>query len=125
MSEEHSQSSQLGEAVQLDPAETLDSDNMNDEPLDSGYVPPDRPSDAVRYGATARDALDGGSLEERVEAEEPEDGPTDADRTGRLVADDEGVRESDSSQSLAHDVGVDGGAASAEEAAVHTQEPPE
>ncbi|HVX44239.1 MAG TPA: DUF5709 domain-containing protein [Mycobacteriales bacterium] len=124
MPEEHSQSVRLGEAVQLDPAETLDSDDPNDEPLDSGYIPPDKPADAVRRGATAQDQVDGGSLEERLDEEEPADAPTDPNRTGRLVAEDEGVRESDSSQSVARDVEIDGGAASAEEAAVHEADEP-
>ena len=37
----------------------------------------------------------------------------------RLVAPDEGVREDVDPEAVAHDVGIDGGAASAEEAAVH------
>ena len=40
-------------------------------------------------------------------------------RAGRLVAPDEGVDEDEDSDLLASDVGIDGSAASAEEAAVH------
>ncbi|MDT5107333.1 MAG: hypothetical protein QOI25_4846 [Mycobacterium sp.] len=40
-------------------------------------------------------------------------------RAGRLVAPDEGVDVDDESDLLASDVGIDGSAASAEEAAVH------
>lgn len=40
-------------------------------------------------------------------------------RAGRLVADDEGTHEDTEKESWARDVGVDGAAASAEEAAVH------
>ncbi len=44
----------------------------------------------------------------------------DADpRSGRLVAPDEGAHPVDVTDLLAHDVGIDGGAASAEEAAMH------
>ncbi len=40
-------------------------------------------------------------------------------RAGRLVADDEGAHEDSEKESWARDVGVDGAAASAEEAAMH------
>ena len=43
-------------------------------------------------------------------------------RSGRLVADDEGAHTDDEEDLVAHDVGIDGGAASAEEAAVHIQD---
>src|SRR5699024_1127747 len=41
------------------------------------------------------------------------------ERAGRLVSDDEGVREDTEKETWAEDVGIDRGAASAEEAAVH------
>lgn len=41
------------------------------------------------------------------------------DRAGRLVAPDEGAHGDTEKDMLAQDVGIDGGAASAEEAAVH------
>ena len=46
-----------------------------------------------------------------------DDGPNP--RAGRLVAEDEGAHPDDEADLVARDVGVDGGAASAEEAAVH------
>jgi hypothetical protein len=46
-----------------------------------------------------------------------DDGP--APRAGRLVAEDEGAHEDDEEDLVASDVGVDGGGATAEEAAMH------
>ncbi|MEU1400575.1 DUF5709 domain-containing protein [Micromonospora zamorensis] len=46
-------------------------------------------------------------------------------RAGRLVAYDEGVREDDEAESVAWDAGIDAGAASAEEAAIHVVEDPD
>ncbi len=40
-------------------------------------------------------------------------------RAGRLVAEDEGAHPVGEADLVAHDAGIDGGAASAEEAAVH------
>jgi hypothetical protein len=47
-----------------------------------------------------------------------DDGPDP--RSGRLVAEDEGAHSVDEDELVATDVGIDGGAAGAEEAAVHT-----
>lgn len=47
------------------------------------------------------------------------DGEVGRGRSGRLVDDGEGFREDTESQAWGRDVGIDGGAASAEEAAVH------
>jgi hypothetical protein len=46
-----------------------------------------------------------------------DDGP--APRAGRLVAEDEGAHEDDEADLVAPDVGIDGGGATAEEAAIH------
>ncbi len=43
-------------------------------------------------------------------------------RAGRLVAEDEGAHSDDEEDLVATDVGIDGGAASAEEAAIHVVE---
>jgi hypothetical protein len=50
---------------------------------------------------------------------EPLDDEVGADRAGRLMAPDEGAHEDIENDLLTHDVRIDGGAASAEEAAVH------
>lgn len=105
----------LGAAVQLENAETLEGP-IGDDPLDAGYVPPDRPfalDDNQVSGA-------GDTLDERLAREVP-DGPVqgDADRSGRLVIDGEGAALETGDAMDATEVGVDGGAASAEEAAMH------
>ena len=111
-----------------------------DDVLDEGMSPPERPSREVAHGLTAADEAEGETLDDRLAQEEPDpaaaidysataqevdldrgDGtdPSDGfeigdERTGRLVADDDGADD------LANDAGIDGAAASAEEAAVHT-----
>jgi hypothetical protein len=125
---------------QLQADDTLD-DRGVDDVLDEGMSPPERPSREVAHGVTPADDARGESLEERMEQEEPDPSAeidhtaeaqeqelVDADengdpsdgfeigdqRTGRLVADDDGT------DGDALDAGIDGGAASAEEAAIHT-----
>jgi hypothetical protein len=123
----------------LDASETLDDDLVAD-PLDTGVVAADRWAGANRFGTTAAEARAGESLERRLSEEEPDIDPyavpvDDEDeltrrgyeretRAGRLVAEDEGVRGDAESDAVAWDVGVDAGAASAEEAAVHVIDDP-
>jgi hypothetical protein len=126
---------------QLQPDDTLDERGVDDV-LDEGMSPPERPSREVARGTTAREDAEGETLDERLEQEEPdptagidhtaheqEDELADADenadpsdgfevgdqRTGRLA-------EEEGEDDIAEDVGVDGAAASAEEAAMHTVE---
>ncbi|MFI6654505.1 DUF5709 domain-containing protein [Streptomyces sp. NPDC050523] len=122
----------------LDAEDTLINDGV-DDPLDRGWSPPDRPWAVEHAGVTAAEARRGETLEERLSEEMPElvqsdgDGLGDCDgsdgelldnevgasRSGRLVAPDEGAHEDDESALIATDVGIDGAAASAEEAAMH------
>ncbi|WP_418960541.1 DUF5709 domain-containing protein [Streptomyces tritici] len=108
------------------------------DPLDEGYSPPERPLGVERKGVTAAERVRGESLDERLAKEEPDlavpDGDgigdaTDTDgellddqvgsrRAGRLMSEDHGTGPV-VSELNAHDVGIDGGAASAEEAAMH------
>ncbi|GAA2129915.1 DUF5709 domain-containing protein [Streptomyces synnematoformans] len=121
----------------LPPEDTLDGDV---DPLDEGYSPPERPRGVEHAGVTAAEQRRGGSLDERL-AEEVPDAPllpdgnglgdtvgTDGEliddevgdrRAGRLVAPDEGAHEDAEKDLVAADTGIDGAAASAEEAAVH------
>lgn len=103
---------ELGAAVQLDNAETLMGDAGGSDALDAGYIPPDRPYGLDEDNVTTAGMIEGDSLDERLAREEPESERTDPDRSGRLTG--TGL------PGEAHDVGIDGGAASAEEAAVHT-----
>jgi hypothetical protein len=93
-----------------------------DDLLDEGYSPPDK----------WREPRDNETLDELLAEEEPDPAMQQDDpdeqagddevgdgRAGRLVAPDEGVGEDDEADLLGREVGIDGGAASAEEAAVH------
>ena len=106
-----------------DMEDALDEPNADDL-MDTGYSPPDHQPQGTREHST---------LEQRLAEEEPDtwsgdrenpdgdldDGQVGHRRAGRLVADDEGAHEDHESEAWATDVGIDGGAASAEEAAVH------
>ena len=105
------------------PSDTGTGDNTED-PLDAGYSPPDREPRDFR-GDTAEETLAGETLDERLAEEEPEVSEADLDRadqderTGRLVAPDEGAHPDEEKDEIATDVGRAGYAASAEEAAMH------
>ncbi|HET9898763.1 MAG TPA: DUF5709 domain-containing protein [Streptosporangiaceae bacterium] len=126
----------------LDPQDTLEDDPAG-EPLDQSIVPPDRWSAADRYGTTAAEEEAGESLGQHLAEEDPDIDPYAEDedatgtggsraggytadpRSGRLVAADaeedaDEAAADDDPDLVARDVGVDAGAASAEEAAVHT-----
>jgi hypothetical protein len=103
-----------------------------DDPLDEGYSPPEKWSPAEGFGNTPYEEAIGESLDQRIAQEEPEPDPyaevddEDLDdrevgneRSGRLVAENEGIGEDADEELFATDVGIDGAAASAEEAAVH------
>jgi hypothetical protein len=122
----------------LDAEDTLVADGV-DDPLDRGWSPPERPWAVEHTGVTAAERLRGETLEQRLAEELPDvtsvdgDGIGDAQdtdgelldnevgglRSGRLVAPDEGAHEDEESGLIATDVGIDGAAASAEEAAMH------
>ncbi|MEU9955195.1 DUF5709 domain-containing protein [Streptomyces sp. NPDC050982] len=125
----------------LDPEDTL-SDRGSD-PYEEGWSPPERPLAVEHQGTTGREQQEGESLDQRLAEErtdpaleepdaaddrvgdlaggqgEPLDAEVGADRAGRLVAPDEGAHEDAEKDMIAEDMGIDGGAAAAEEAAVH------
>ncbi|MEU8788196.1 DUF5709 domain-containing protein [Streptomyces sp. NPDC048643] len=122
----------------LDAEDTLTTDGV-DDPLDRGWSPPERPWAVEHQGVTASEAVAGETLEERLAEELPDVSASDGDgigdiegtdgeplddevgdrRSGRLVAPDEGAHEDEESGLIATDIGIDGAAASAEEAAMH------
>jgi hypothetical protein len=122
----------------LDSEDTLLSDGVGD-PLDRGWSPPERPWAVEHSGVTAAERREGESLDQRLAEEMPDiaepdgdgigdcqgtdgeawDNEVGASRSGRLVAPNEGAHEDDESGLIATDVGIDGAAASAEEAAMH------
>jgi len=136
----------LDEDDQLQPGDTLD-DRGVDDVLDEGFSPPERPWGADKFGLTPAEQAAGESLDQYLAEEEadpaaqayqPEpakedwrsdDSDHDPEfplgdevgnrRAGRLVAPDEGTAVHDVQERVATDAGIDGGAASAEEAAVH------
>jgi hypothetical protein len=96
-----------------------------DDLLDEGYSPPDR----------WKEPKDNETLDELLAEEEPDpamqlDAPDEQagndevgdQRAGRLVAPDEGFGEDTEKDLIGSEVGIDGAAASAEEAAVHVIE---
>jgi hypothetical protein len=131
------QSEVQDDAGVLEPEDTLD-DRGIDQALDEGYSPPERPWGAESVGTTAEEQQHGETLDERLAREIPDtgvpegDGPGDApgtdgellddevgaDRAGRLTVPD-GEDRPGAEGMVAKDVGIDGAAASAEEAAVH------
>ena len=120
---------------QLQPSDTLD-DRGVDDVLDEGYSPPEKLQGSRAHGTTPLEVAEGETLEDRIAQEEPEPDPYELaeldaatenepgewvgdERAGRLTEPDEGVREDAEKDLVADDHGIDGAAASAEEAAVH------
>lgn len=102
------------------------------EPLDEGYSPPEKWSPGEGYGNTPYEEEVGETLDQRIAQEVPEPDPYEqaategehvggevgSERSGRLVAEDEGIAADTEKDLVADDVGIDGAGASAEEAAV-------
>ena len=133
----------------LDANDTLDG-RPGDDPLDRGVAAPDRWSAGTRYALEGEENSE--SLDELLSEEEPDENvddeeswdenETDGDvtrlerdddpdpRAGRLAAteadvygEDDDVPAIQDGELLASDTGIDGGAATAEEAAVHIIDP--
>ncbi|MEU1371274.1 DUF5709 domain-containing protein [Streptomyces sp. NPDC005803] len=126
------------DAAPLDLQDAVD-ERTYDDMLDEGYSPPEKPLGVDKTGTTAAEQHEGESLDERLRQEVPDTEQPDGDgigdlpggegepldpeagqsRAGRLVAPDEGSRPDTTKEVVASDEGIDGGAAGAEEAAVH------
>jgi len=103
------------------------------QPLDEGYSPPEKWSVAEGYGNTPLEEELGETLDQRIAQEEPEPDPYEVaatetedvggevgdQRAGRLVDTDRGIGLDEEGDLIGEDVGIDGAAATAEEAAVH------
>lgn len=145
MDESSAQESYHGYSVDDETQPQGDGDALVDnrglgEPLDEGYSPPEKWSAGQGFGTTPEEEHEGESLEQRLAQEVPEPDPyveaaeaevreqnesggeLGEDRAGRLVADDEGTHVDVEKDLVADDVGVDGAAATSEEAAVHVVE---
>lgn len=118
---------------QLQPEETLVDRGVKDV-LDEGYTVPENWSPGQGYGNTPAEMKQGETIEQRVQQEQPEvekdDTPWNPDptekrevgskRAGRLVDANGGYSGEDKEpEAIGRDVGISGGAASAEEAAMH------
>jgi hypothetical protein len=124
---------------QLQPEDTL-IDRGIDDILDEGYSPPERPYGRGAFGPSesidqhlAEEEPDplsriGDPLDEEEQArsdeaereiEFPQRQEVGRVRAGRLVAPNRGFGEDIEAELVAEDVGISGGAASAEEAAIH------
>jgi uncharacterized protein DUF5709 len=121
--EEQPEAPDLGASVQLESEEHLAAPAGDRDGLDAGYSPPDRPYGAEDDGVTARGMREGESLDQRLNRERADE-PVDPDRSGRIALADEGAALETPDAMDGVDVGVDGGAASAEEAAVHLTDEP-
>ena len=141
------ESSDLTDYEVQETSDSLEPGQGDDDPLDRGVAPPQRWSAGMRFGVTAEEQEEGESLDQLLAEEEPDalfdpddeppEDPAGSDdaadeyidgllldngpdpRAGRLVAEDEGAHPAAEADLVAQDVGIDGGAASAEEAAVH------
>ena len=124
----------------LEAEDTLEDSRGVRDVLDTGWSPPERPWAVEGWGTTEAEESAGESLDGRLARELPDgdsgddgDGLGDASdtdgellddqvgdaRAGRLVDADDGGSEDTDNQLWARDEGIDGAAASAEEAAVH------
>ncbi|MFZ1410646.1 MAG: DUF5709 domain-containing protein [Micropruina sp.] len=118
---------------QLQPDETLIDRGVGDV-LDEGYIAPEKWSPVQTYGNTLSEMRRGETLEQRLRQEIPDQAPDDSPwnpdpaeprevghlRAGRLVDANNGyIGEDTEGTSVGHEVGISGGAASAEEAAMH------
>jgi len=124
------------ESEQLDQDPLQPGYSLNDrgvaDALDEGYSPPEKYSPAQGFGNTAEEQVEGETLDMRLAQEEPEvwetaavdtenvdDGEVGAERAGRLMDPDQGLGPDLDKELVGLDAGIDAGAASAEEAAVH------
>lgn len=101
------------------------------DPMEEGYIPPDDWSAAEGFGNTPAEMRQGETLDQRIKQETPDANPESVEevlddrevghrRAGRLVDANDGYPGTDREpQLIGSDVGIDGAAASAEEAAMH------
>ena len=111
-----------GDTDQLTSDDTL-LDRGLDDALDEGYSVPERPR-PNHYGETPWEEAHRETIDQRIGQEEPEVWESrprperEEFRAGRLIEDDDAV-DAGGTDGFAIDAGISGGAATAEEAAVH------
>lgn len=82
--EQQPEAPDIAAVIQEDTAETLIGPPGAD-PLDAGYIPPDRPYGLDDNTVTAAGQHDGESLDNRLRREQPEQMFEDTDRSGRIA----------------------------------------
>jgi hypothetical protein len=123
----------------LEASDTLEDSRGVRDVLDTGWSPPERPWAVDDWGTTEAEESSGESLAGRLARELPDRADDEGDglgdssdtdgeliddevgdvRAGRLVDSDDGGTDDTDDELWARDEGIDGAAASAEEAAVH------
>ncbi|MYQ95975.1 hypothetical protein GTY20_34325 [Streptomyces sp. SID4946] len=116
------------DAAPVDPEDAV-GERSYDDMLDEGYSPPERPLGVTKYGTTAAEQHAGESLDQRLRQEVPDPDEPVGDGIGDLPGGegeplDPEAGDSRAGRLSARDPGADtfaedGGAAGAEEAAVH------
>lgn len=116
----------LGASVQLESSESLVAPPGDRDALDAGYVAADRPYLLDEDRLTASELSEPETLDERLSRERPDvlEDPeavveVDTTRSGRITPAAVAVDTQEAESLTANDIGIDGGAASAEEAAMH------
>src|SRR5437899_970851 len=117
----------------LEPADSLETDDLRADVLDTGVDAGEGYRGATRFGTTWEEERRGESLDQLLAEEEPEqsvddewtdeDAPSDDERTefrrsGRLVAADDGSHPDTEADAAAYDAGTGGGGASPADAAM-------
>jgi hypothetical protein len=121
--EEQPEHSDLGASVQLDSSQHLGAPAGDRDGLDAGYATADRPYGLDEEGVTGAGMREGDTFDERLRRELPEEEEyVDADRAGRITIAGEGAALETRDALEGVDEGIDGGAAAAEEAAMHVVE---
>jgi len=118
----------------LEPADSLESDDLRSDVLDRGVDAGDGYRGVGRFGTTWAEERRGESLDQHLAEEEPEaaandswideeqpseEAGTQGHQLGRLVAPDEGAGSREEPDLIATDAGADGALQDPEEAAVH------
>jgi len=135
--------------VDLDLDESFGSDAVDETVYEASYSPPEKPKGVDQFGTTLAEQQEGETLDQRLAQEIPDPnlapdltasasdenldsvdnsriddeeltfGEVGRERAGRLVDPDQGLGPDVEKDLVGDDVGIDEGAASAEEAAVH------
>ena len=119
----------IDDETQLQPEDTLEQGGVEDV-LDEGIVTREKWGPGQGFGNTATEQHEGETLEQRIRQEEPDYDPDKDTWTEDVIDDDQVgdqrsgrlVASSDDDDRFVQDVGIDGAAATAEEAAMHVIE---